>query len=125
MDKNKGILTGYNATIDISMLYTISEDDDMYIRKMVQTFVNNMPSTLQKIDDGVSTADWDAVYKGAHYAKSSLSIIKVHGMTDNMLRIELNAKHKTDIAYIPELLNAVKEQFQNAKLLLSENFALQ
>lgn len=118
------MLEGYDASIDISMLYAISEDDDTYIRKMVETFLANMPVTLQKIEAAISSNNWDEVYKSAHYAKSSLSVIKVQGMNDNMLRIELNAKHRTDLPHLPQLLNTINREFENARKLLQEKFEL-
>lgn len=124
MKKSDHLLTGNNLTINLDMLYDISGDDEEYIKKMIVTFLKNMPDTLKKIEQGINEKNWDTVFKGAHYAKSSLSVIKVEEMAQDMLRIELNAKHKTDLSIIPPLYATVTEQFETAKKLLIQKFDL-
>jgi CheY-like chemotaxis protein len=119
---NPYILTNKNISVDVSMLYDISGDDESYIALMVQTFLENMPSTIKKIEKGLLDEDWDTLYKTAHYAKSSLSVIKVSEMFEAVLAIEQNAKERTNISMLPGLVKKINESFVIAEEVLSRKF---
>jgi CheY-like chemotaxis protein/HPt (histidine-containing phosphotransfer) domain-containing protein len=121
---NPYILAGKNISVDLSMLYEISGDDENYISVMVQTFLENMPNTLKKINECLVAQNWDGLYQAAHYAKSTLSVIKVSEMFDLVLAIEVNAKNTTKLETIPALVQKVSECFLMAEELLSKKFAL-
>lgn len=124
INNNPYILVHQHVAVDISMLYDISGNDEAYILTMAQTFLENMPGTLQKIEQGIANEDWENVYRSAHYAKSSLSVIKVSEMFDWILQIEMNAKNKVHLTDIPALFIKAKEQFRLAERALAEKFGL-
>lgn len=76
------ILRNEDVAVDISMLYDVSGNDESYVRTMVQTFLKHMPNYLQAIESSLRKEDWDNVFKTAHFAKSSLSVIRVIEMYD-------------------------------------------
>lgn len=119
---NPYILANKNISVDLSMLYEISGDDESYISVMVQTFLENMPNTLKKIDSALSAEDWEGLYRAAHYAKSSLSVIKINEMFDAVITIEGNAKNKTHLQSLPSLVKKVNESFLIAEEILSKKF---
>ncbi|MDQ6813538.1 MAG: response regulator [Bacteroidota bacterium] len=121
-DTNPYILVSRNISVDLSMLYEISGEDEGYIRVMVQTFLENMPNTLKKIEVSIAEEQWDSVYRAAHYAKSTLSVIKVSEMFDPVLVIEVNAKNKINLHLLPALLQTVKDAFAIAEELLTKKF---
>jgi CheY-like chemotaxis protein/HPt (histidine-containing phosphotransfer) domain-containing protein len=119
---NPHILVSKNISVDLSMLYDISGDDEGYIAVMVQTFLENMPNTLKKINQCLADSNWEGLYQAAHYAKSTLSVIKVSDMFDAILTIETNAKTKTNLDTLPALVQKVNESFSIAEELLSKKF---
>lgn len=121
---NPYILVSKNISVDLSMLYDISGDDEAYIAVMVQTFLENMPNTLRKIEQCLEEENWDSLYQAAHYAKSSLSVIKVSEMFGAVLEIETNAKNKINLQALPTLVHKVYEAFLVAEELLSKKFSL-
>ena len=126
-DKNinhSHILAGGDVAVDVSMLYDISGNDESFIKKMIQTFADNMPETLAKIEQSLHEQDWEKVYKSAHFAKSSLSVIKVNEMYEWALSIEKNAKLCTNLETIPELFSKLKNRFEQAKQLLFKRYSL-
>jgi HPt (histidine-containing phosphotransfer) domain-containing protein len=120
---NPYILTGMNTSVDITMLYEISGDDEDYIALMVQTFLQNMPVTLRKIEESLLSEDWEGVYKTAHFAKSSLSVIKVSNMLEAVLSVEENAKKRINLQTVPQLVKLIKESFEEAEKVLSGKFS--
>lgn len=121
-NNNPYILENGNASVDVTMLYDISGNDEDYINKMVQIFLERMPDNLEKIEQGIKSQDWESVYQSAHHTKSSLSIIKISDMFDWIKQVEDNAKYKTDLEILPELIKKIKEKFIFAKELLSDKF---
>jgi HPt (histidine-containing phosphotransfer) domain-containing protein len=106
----------------MSILYEIAGDDKEYIETMVSTFLENMPSTLQKIEDDMLNKDYDSLYKAAHYAKSSLSIIKISDVYTWVEKIEQNAKNRVELHTLENLVNQVKEKFALAEKVLTQKF---
>jgi HPt (histidine-containing phosphotransfer) domain-containing protein len=105
------------------MLYDVSGNDIAYIQKMVSTFLENMHPTIKKMELHLNEQDYDNLYKIAHYAKSSLSIIKISDVREQVEKIEKSAKRKTDLPAIGPLLKQVKEKFELAEQLLLQKFA--
>ncbi len=121
-EMNSHILSLGKVTVDLSMLYEISGDDKSYIGLMVHTFVENMPETVRKMENYLREEDYENLYKMAHYAKSSLSVIKISDVRELVEKIELQAKQKKDVETIPLLLKEVKEKTELAEQLLLEQF---
>src|SRR3954469_3086355 len=97
---NDHIIRSKNICIDVSMLYTISGNDESFIFSIVKTFLKTFPDTIKKIEDSLRDCDWENVYRFAHYAKSSLSIVRIGNMLDWVLQVEISAKNKADLDII-------------------------
>jgi CheY-like chemotaxis protein/HPt (histidine-containing phosphotransfer) domain-containing protein len=124
VNTNPNILGNKEVAIDLSMLYEIAGTDPAYINMMISTFLENMPATIDKIEANFQIEDWENLYRSAHYAKSSLSVIKIADMYDWVTRIEQSAKKKIDLAMLPELIEQVKQKFVIVEKILSEKFSL-
>jgi CheY-like chemotaxis protein len=122
LQANRNILSTKEVAVDISMLYEIAGNDEPYIETMIRTFLENMPGSLEKIAQAFKEQDWENVYRAAHYAKSSLSVIKIDDMFDCALKIETNAKHKVDLLAISPLLTKMQQKFKLAEQLLFARF---
>lgn len=120
---NPYTLQNKNITIDVSMLYDVSGNDEGFIGVMVQTFLKTMPETIKSLEQSMSKSDWENVYKSAHFAKSSLSVIKIEDLLDLTLQVEVNAKKQIHLDEIPELIRKIKERYLFAEELLNEVFS--
>lgn len=119
---NDHIISTPEVAIDMSMLYEIAGDDTEYIHTMVATFLENMPVTLKKVDDALHAQDYDSLHRAAHYAKSSLSVIKINDVYNWVEKIEYNAKHKIELDVLASLIQRVKDKFAIAEKVLSQKF---
>jgi CheY-like chemotaxis protein/HPt (histidine-containing phosphotransfer) domain-containing protein len=115
---NPYILTNKGVVVDISMLYEVASDDESYIQLMISTFLENMPITIERIEKSYSDGNYDQLYSAAHYAKSSLSVIKINEMLEWVQKIEASAKNKTNLETLPELIEKVKTRFVVARQIL-------
>lgn len=122
ISSDKNVLSNHDVAVDISMLYQIAGDDDSYISTMINTFLENMPVTIDKMEVALQQKDWDGLYRSAHYAKSSLSVIKVKDMYEWVDRIEFLAKNQHDLGSVAGLLQKVKNKFAGAEKLLLQKF---
>ncbi len=116
------ILESKNICIDVSILYDISGNDESFIKIMVETFLKTMPDTIKKIEQSLSEQNWESVYQTSHYAKSSLSVIKIGEMLDCIVQIEANAKTQTDLDTLSDLVKKIKDSFLHAEVLLRSEF---
>lgn len=119
---NAHIISTSQVAIDMSMLYEIAGDDKEYVNTMLSTFLENMPVTIQKIEECLLARDYDSLYKAAHYAKSSLSVIKISDVYSWIERIEHNAKNRIELHLLEPLINQVKEKFAIAEKVLTQKF---
>jgi CheY-like chemotaxis protein len=118
INSNPYILNKEGVVVDISMLYEVASDDESYIQLMISTFIENMPTTIERIEKSYRDGDYDQLYSAAHYAKSSLSVIKINEMLEWVRQIETSAKHKTHLETLPELIEKVKTRFAVARQML-------
>jgi CheY-like chemotaxis protein len=118
VNANPYILNKEGVVVDISMLYEVASDDESYIQLMINTFIENMPTTIDRIDKSYNESDFEELYRAAHYAKSSLSVIKINEMLEWVQKIEASAKLKTNLEILPELIEKVQTRFAVARQLL-------
>ena len=123
ISNNPNIVSNSNTSVDISMLYEIAENDEAYIKMMITTFLGNLPMVIQKIETAYASQDWENVFRSAHYAKSSLSVIKIADIFEWIITIETCAKKRIDLDSIPELIRNIKARFLNVEDILNEKFS--
>lgn len=123
INNNPNIISNSQTSIDISMLYEIAENDEAYIKMMITTFLENLPMVIQKIETAYASQDWESVFRSAHYAKSSLSVIKIADIFDWIITIETCAKKRIDLDSIPQLIENIKNRFLNVEEILNERFS--
>ena len=119
---NPYILTEKGIAVDISMLYDISGDDESYISIMIHTFLENMPVTIAKMEESLRNHEWDSLSKLAHFAKSSLSVIKVNEMFEAVITVEETAKKRVHLSQLSGLVEKIKEAFIKADEILAKKF---
>jgi len=79
--------------VDFSYLYELSGNDTAYITEVMNLFLGTMPEGLQQLSKQVrETEDYDSIYRQAHFLKSSVSVIRVRHMYENLTKLETMAK---------------------------------
>jgi HPt (histidine-containing phosphotransfer) domain-containing protein len=124
MEANNKVLDDGKVMIDLSLVYEICGDDEDTTLKMVKIFTDTIPSTLEKLNSQNQNKDWINLYKTAHTAKSSLSIIKIPLLYDWVTTVEHNARHNKDLDSIDPLITKINKAFTDASALLVATFSL-
>lgn len=120
---NPYIISNKSIALDLSLLYEISSDDTSYVQAMISTFIENMPATIAKMEESLNSGDYNQLYKSAHYAKSSLSVIKISDMLSIAEKIEQYARTGQNTALIPSLFEQFKLKYNLAEQLLLLKFS--
>jgi CheY-like chemotaxis protein len=109
--------------VDLDMLNELAEGDNEYKATIINMFLESMPETIQKMDTNLADKDWENMYKSAHYAKSSLSVVKVPAMYELAHGMEVKAKQQQNLEEIAPALNLFKEYFVGVTAHLKNELA--
>lgn len=112
-----------SSLLDLDMLNELAEGDNEYKITIMNMFLETMPETMQKMEEYLSASDWENFYKTAHYAKSSLSVVKVPEMHKLAQAMERNGRQLSSLETIPGMLNLFKKYFEQAKIELNKEIA--
>jgi HPt (histidine-containing phosphotransfer) domain-containing protein len=112
------IISENDTTVDLSVLQDLVGDDAASLKPIINLFLSNLPVTIAKMKDCCNAKDWENLYKTAHYAKSSLSVIQVDQLYQAAMQIEINAKNKTDLDDIPQMIGQMEQHYAVSEKLL-------
>lgn len=107
-----------NVSIDLTMLYELAGDDNEYKKTIIEMFLKNMPDTIRKMEGAFVSKDWETLYRTAHYAKSSLSVIQSPEMFEQAYQLETKAKNEESPAILEQLILGFKKQYRQADSFL-------
>lgn len=116
------LLGNAELTIDLSFLYTFGKNEFGYVESVIKTFLDTMPDTIRKMDEQCSKEQYDDLLKTAHFAKSSLSVVKVRQLLELVQSIEWQCRTLTSLHTINKKIEIIKEKYPLAELLLKEKF---
>ena len=97
----------FEKLYDLSGLQEIHQDDQAFIRIIKDAFINHTPVDANKMLNACNAEDWAQVSFLAHKLKSSIDILKIMSIKDDIRTIEANAKKKTELSVLPELVQKV------------------
>lgn len=101
--------------IDLSYIREISGDDEGYIMEVVGIFVDTMATGMPKLQQLIlNDADYDGIQRQAHFLKSSAGIIKISGVYDSLVTIDMLSKQKTGMDQIKESLQVIITNYNEA-----------
>lgn len=66
-----------------------------HIYELLTIYLDNTPPGIIDLEKLIrDTDDWEAIYKKAHFLKSSAGIVKVRGMYEGLLTIETKGREQ-------------------------------
>jgi CheY-like chemotaxis protein len=111
-----------NDLVDFSYLHELSGNDHVYISEVISLFLGTMPEGLQQLGRQVrDTDDYEAIYRQAHFLKSSVSVIRVRDMFANLTKLEALAKAHSSREQMMPVLEELETTYAAAHpILLAE-----
>lgn len=116
----------HEPLIDFDFLREISGNDPEYMYEVIQIFLDSTPAGIRKLDEMIrELRNWDEISKQAHSLKSSVSVIKVRGVFDQLAEIETLTRLKQELpepekGRIRELMTAIATTFSEAEPVLAD-----
>jgi HPt (histidine-containing phosphotransfer) domain-containing protein len=105
--------------IDLKFLQELSGGDAKYIYELLDIFLGTTPEGLETLEQLIrDTNDWEATYKQAHFLKSSVGIVKIRDMHQQLARIEELGRKQEGREEILQLLDKILATFREAHPIL-------
>jgi HPt (histidine-containing phosphotransfer) domain-containing protein len=105
--------------IDLKFLQELSGGDAKYIYELLDIFLRTTPEGLETLEQLIrDTNDWEATYKQAHFLKSSVGIVKIRDMHQQLARIEELGRKQEGREEILQLLDKILATFREAHPIL-------
>ncbi len=106
------------APYDFNNLYKMMPK--LQASEVLGMFVENTPALLNKIQTALLLESWDEVIINARILKSSIELLQLHEMMQDIIDIERMARLNIQLEMIPSILNRLIENFNTIKPLLEE-----
>ena len=90
-------------------LEEIGGGDQVFLKKMIQLFVDTVPAVLCELQAAAATGDYQAVYAKAHSLKPSLHNFSIDVVSEDILELERLAVAKGPVDRINELARRLGE----------------
>ena len=105
--------------VDFSYITELSNGKPEFMNQVLTIFMENTPPGLVELENLIrNTRKWDAISKQAHFLKSSVGIVKIHGMHERLQQIESIAKTKPDKLKVNQLLDEILDTFSRAEVII-------
>ena len=105
-------------------LRMIQKDDDSFVLNIVGLFIQNVPKNAAEMIVACDNSDWERVYFLAHKMKSSIDLVNIVTIKEEVRRVELNAKTKTNLGEIPEKAVFINTVVGNVAAQMKAEFGL-
>jgi PAS domain S-box-containing protein len=105
-------------------LRMIQKDDESFVLSIIGLFIQNVPKNAEELLVATDAGDWEKVYFLAHKMKSSVELVNIISIKDDLRRVEFCAKTKTNLEEIPAKAVLVNTAVQKAAAQMKEEFGL-
>ncbi len=111
---------GFTKTVDLSELREMSRGNTMFIKEMIDLFLENVPGDLASVDNAIAGSDFQTIQSISHRLKTSLGFMGLKHLLAPLNEIELLAEQQKDLDKITMLFNDVKKDCLSAALEFRE-----
>lgn len=105
---------------DLSQLISLSGGNADFVNKMVQMFLEMTPEIVGRINNGYAENNLDEVGAAAHKIKPTIDMMGIILLKDVIRQLENNAKNRTNLDSIPNLIQEVNEVLNRVMQQLQE-----
>lgn len=116
---NTESLPAPDQLVDFSFLKELAGADHKYFHDVLEIFISTMPDGLQQLASLAEAGDdMDALAKQAHFLKSSVGVVKVADMFDQLARVEHLARERASLMSIRSLVESLQALYEKAHPLV-------
>jgi PAS domain S-box-containing protein len=107
-------------TINLAYLNDFSGGDKGFIKEIIQTFLQEAPTNIEQLAEGLRNKDWDTVYRMAHQLKPNYMMLGMSAQQELALSVEQMAKTASEESEIETMAAQLIADTQHAFPLLRE-----
>ncbi|MBX2898904.1 MAG: response regulator [Cyclobacteriaceae bacterium] len=96
--------------VDLTYLKKISNNNQEFIKEIVQTFLESMPQSIKEIQTNSQAGNWEQVGKVVHKIKPTITLMGIHSLKDKIVLFEQEVKGNPGSAQV----NSLSEEITKA-----------
>lgn len=101
-------------TIDLTYLGSICDNDKLFMREMIENFMQEMPNNISYIAQQIEEANWLEVKKLTHKMKPALQFMGLPKTLDYVRAIEQHSKETENLDEISPIFEIVTTNINHA-----------
>ena len=109
---------------DLSYLKKIARGNQEFTLKVINTYIAQTKSDINKIEQYLSVKNWDSIYFIAHKMKPSFQLLGIKALQEIILNIETFAKEKINLERLPSLITQLVLIYEASKNELKEEIQI-
>lgn len=91
-----------NPMYDISLLKTISKNNEAFVQKMLNIFCEQTPMMISDMQTAYNNGDWEVIRLMAHKMKPSIDNLKINSIKQTIRDIENSDPNETDTTILAQ-----------------------
>jgi HPt (histidine-containing phosphotransfer) domain-containing protein len=112
---------------DLSYLNQVFQGNKDLVDNIINLFLQQVPEYIQEMVNCVERNDLLSLHPLAHKAKSSIAMLGLKNMEQNIIRIEQDSKHNRNLEELPQIVMLVQNEcavvYEQLRQVLSANAA--
>ncbi|AEW87218.1 histidine kinase [Flavobacterium columnare] len=109
---------------NLAKVYAISDDDDDFVRQIITLFVEEVPSDIKQIKEGIEDKDYVKTYGFAHKTKPTLDLLGMDAAKEEILLVEQWTRDQGKKKEIKEVYKSLKNRINAALEEVKKDFNL-
>lgn len=94
---------------DLTFLESMENADEEFVNTLKGVFISTTPPASKHMVEACIAGDWETAGKIAHKLKSSIDILNIASIRNDVKTIELSAKDRINLETLPALAKKVDE----------------
>lgn len=109
---------------NLAKVYAISDDDKDFVLQIITLFVEEVPSDLLQLKEGIKVKNHQHAYGFAHKIKPTLDLLGMESAHEEILQIETWTKNLGKKKEISEIFKSLDLRVNNALTEIKKDFNL-
>jgi CheY-like chemotaxis protein len=108
------------AFVDLHYLRSVVDDNPEYLLDILNTFLERTGGTLTHLANSAQLEEWDETSQYASLLRSSLMVVRIHPLSEIILEIEQQARHRENLHTIVPNIHLAIKLYRDAQSVLQK-----
>jgi len=109
--------------IDLTYLKSMACDSPELIKEMLEIFLEQIPEFIRDLNESLSAKEYNTLGAIAHKAKSSVSIVGMNNLANELKELELKSRAGEDVESYKGYIEHFEQACQSAIVQINEILA--